>query len=262
MTPGQRFKASFFKSLPIAAGVLFGLLVVRPPAFLQALGWPLYAIAGFLLVVFLVGLVVMLVAANLPSKLELREREGSLLPGAVGSLVSNLRALGFVDVGPPRELATTPPAMLIAFTHKDHPIYATIFQPGHRATAPTFEMWSVLAGGRGSLTTFTTVGALTAPRTALRQIFPKAEPSEAFAKHKKALSALRARGISARAVSASTFEDDYRAAFFQLRGEFFRRPIRNAFVTLWRSLSGKSAELGLVTERPHAAAAIDELASS
>ena len=262
MTAKERFKTSFFKVLPMGAGVLLGVLIVKPPPALARLGWPLYVLGGVLLVAFLVGLVVLLVAANLPQKLVLRLRTDLALPGQLGALVSQLRGLGFRDVGPSYEVAITPPATLVGLIDKDGVIYASVFQPGARGAAPAFDFVSLLAQGRGSLTSAETPLAASLPprELALRQIFPGKSVADVLARHRTSLSVLRARGVEVREVSPDTFETDYRAAFVELRRAFVRRTVRNAFVTLWRSVTRRTPERGSVSEQPRCAAAIEVLA--
>jgi hypothetical protein len=80
-----------------------------------------------------------------------------------------------------------------------------------------------------------------------------------FQQHRHGLQYLRARGLAAKAVSASTFRGDFQASFRRQREAFLASPLRGAAVTLWRAATGRTPHLGPIARQAAARATIQEL---
>lgn len=255
VTPSERFKTSFFRTMPIAAGAALGLVIVRPPAFLAALGWGMYVVAALLAFCVVVGLVVVLVAANLPAKVELTPEPGRALTGDLGVLVAEVRKLGFRDVGPSLRVSLMPPATLVGFLHERGQTYASVFLPGARGASPTYDFVSMLGGGRGGLTSAESplAGALPVRPGSLRQLFPKRNMAEVWRRHQEAVAYLRQQGVAIDAPSAEAFAEEYRVAYASMRKAFFAHTLRNSLVTLWRAATKTTPELRSIIGRTNLA---------
>jgi len=120
---------------------------------------------------------------------------------------------------------------------------------------------SILDGDRGGLTSGAEpAGALVpAASGSLRQVFPMADVEQVLRRHREGLQYLRARGLSAKAVSATTFRRDFATSFRRQREAFLAAPLRGAAVTLWRAATGRTPHVGPIAQQAAARAVIQEL---
>jgi hypothetical protein len=259
----ERVQAAFFKVLPIGCGLILGWLIVSPPAFLRSLGWASYlvmAVLGFLMLLGVVGLIVL---ANLPAKVRIVPAPDAPLGPELRTIAEKERALGFLDVGPPMRVGLSPPALLLAFVHRKDPVYATAFRPEAAGAKVAFDFVSILEGGRGALTSAETPNAavLPTPPGGLRQVFPQAYVETVFERHQEALAWLHRQGVTPRAVSAGTFAEDLQRSLAAQRKSFLAAPLRTTLVVLWRSLTKRHPDLGSIESRPGARRVVEWLAA-
>jgi len=229
----------------MAIGVLLGFLALHPPGWLRALGPFRYAAMAAVVLLLLVGFVALLIASNLPADVKMVPSQASLPPGMV-SLEGEFRALGFVPVGPPLEVGTAPPALVQAFVHDEARAYGTVFRTGTLPARVAFDCFSLLAGGRGGLSSGAERGGAVLPAGpgSLSQIIPGASVARLFAVHRRALEFLCVRGLVARPVSAATFETDFRNGLARQRRSFLRAPLRSAVIAIWRTATRTTPHLG------------------
>jgi len=247
--------------LPIVVGIALGLLLVRAPAALRSLGPASIVVAAGLVFLLLVVFTAWMIGRNLPAQIGLRPRLEGSVPPEVRALVDAYRALGFVPAGPPREAGVMPPALLVPLVHDAERCYGTVFRTTTVPAKTSFDVVSILEGDRGGLTTGPDPAGATLPAAPgeLRQVFPGARVEELFARHREALAFLRSRGLAARAVSAATFEADFRGAFARQRRAFRAAPLRWAVIAIWRSATRRTPHVGPLAAQKLAARQLQEL---
>jgi hypothetical protein len=120
---------------------------------------------------------------------------------------------------------------------------------------------SILDSGRGGLTSMAEPAgaAIPAPPGSLRQVFPHADLEAAWRGHREGIDWLRQRGLPARAVTATTFVPDFREGFARQRRAFLAAPLRTAIVAFWRAATGRTPEIGPLSEQSGAEAAVQAL---
>jgi hypothetical protein len=248
----DRFKASFFKALPIGIGVLIGWFLVYPPDFLRALGWGAYAVTGLLAVLLLLSAVALSILANLPATLHLRDAPEVLPSREIQHLLANYELLGFVQVGPPRQAALSPAALVYLFRHEKEPIVGTVFQPQVVAAKPAFDFVSILPDGRGGLTSSATVQAATLPTApgSLRQIIAGADVETLLKAHRRALRRLRDLGVAAELVAADELVPLLQRAIAKQRQAFLGSPLRTTVTALWRTVRKRSPDACSLDDQP------------
>ena len=249
--------------LPIVVGIALGLLLVRAPAALPSLGPAALVIAAALVVLLLVAFTAWMIGRNLPAEIAIRPLPEGAVPPDVRALVDAYRALGFAPAGPPREVGVSPPALLVPLVHDAEHCYGTVFRTSTVPAKTSFDVVSILGGDRGGLTTGPDPAGATLPAAPgeLRQVFPGARAADLFARHREALAFLRSRGLAARAVSAATFEADFRAAFARQRIAFRAAPLNWALVAIWRSATRSSPHTGPLAGQKIAERQLRELAT-
>jgi hypothetical protein len=252
---------SLSRFLPILVGLALGYLLVSPPEGLERLGpWRWLAVPALVLL-GLLALTAYQLSANLPADPPLEPAPESDVAEDLRSLCSRFEARGFQRIGPAMTVGISPPALMVAFVHEAERTYATAFRTGTVPSKTAFDCVSILDGERGGLTTGAErSGAATpAARGSFRQVFPGAGVEQVFDRHRQALQHLRSRGLSAKAVSASTFHHDFALSFRRQREAFLAAPLRGAAVTLWRAATGRTPHLGPIASQAAAQATLREL---
>jgi hypothetical protein len=231
----------------MAIGLLLGLLALYPPEWLRVLGPFRYAGMAVLVYILLTGFVALLIASNLPADVKMAPTQVSL-PPEMAALASEYQTLGFVPAGPPQEVGIAPPALVQAFVHESARVYGTVFRTGTIPARIAFDFFSLIADGRGGLSSGAERGGAVLPAGpgSLSQILPGASVAQLFAAHLRALDFLRLRGLSAQAVSAATFEADFRAGLARQRRTFLAAPLRNAATAIWRTATRTTPHLGVI----------------
>jgi hypothetical protein len=252
---------SLSRFLPILVGLALGYLLVSPPDALERLGPWRWLVVLALVLLGLLAFTAYQLSANLPAEPPLEPASESEVTGDVQGLCARLEALGFQRIGPPTTVGISPPALMVAFVHEAERSYATAFRTGTVPRKTAFDCVSILDGDRGGLTTGAEAAgaAIPAARGALRQVFPGAGVEEVFDRHRQALPYLRARGLSARTVSASTFRRDFALSFRRQREAFLAAPLQGAAVTLWRASTGRTPHLGPIASQAVARTTIRDL---
>ncbi len=249
-----------FKFLPILVGGALGWLLMAAPDWLRALGSSRFLVVGLGVFVLLVVFVAMTIASNLPADIALEPIPDTDL-GALAPLVQGYEGAGFVPAGVPLRAGVAPPALLVPLVHTDGRSYATVFRTGTVPSKTSFDVVSILWGGRGGLTTSPTPAGTTLPAAPgqFRQVFPDAPPATLFEHHVAGLSFLEARGLPIRKVSAQTFAADFKAAVAAQRVHFLSRPLRHSIVAIWRSATRLSPHMGPIARQPLARRQLERL---
>jgi hypothetical protein len=247
--------------LPILVGLVLGYLLMSPPDWLTPLGpWRWLAVVAIVLL-GLLAFTAWQLSANLPADPPLKPAAEAEVSGELQSLCARFEALGFQRVGTPLTVGITPPALMMAFVHEAERSYATAFRTSTVPPKTAFDCVSILEGDRGGLTTGAEPAGAVIPAAcgSLRQVFPRAGVEQVFEHHRQGLQHLRSRGLSAKAVSASTFARDFALSFRRQREAFTASPLRGAAITLWRAVTGHTPHIGPIASQAVAQSTIREL---
>lgn len=246
--------------LPILFGLALGLFLVNPPDLLIRLGFIGRAAHGFLILGLFLGFVGLTVVKNLPESCELTPISGSL-PSPLRDYAERFERLGFVPTGPPLNVGIAPPASLVAYVHPDHKTYGSAYRTHTIPPRTSFDFVSVLAGGAGGLTSNTLRAGAILPLGpgGLRQVIEATSVEELFSHHVDAVDFLQDSGIEVKAVSAETFDTDFRRAILFQREAFVRNLPLNTLITVWRHVSRRNPHVGRLDEQAHARRQIAEL---
>ena len=253
-------KDNIAKVLPFVVGGFIGWLLFNPPAFLGPPGplrTALLAAAGFML---LVAFIVYSIAASVPADIGISPHAGPVDAGIL-SLAERMRALGFVEAGPPLRVEIKPEVTLVPFVHPFEPVYATAFRTGTVPAVTAFDFVSILDGFRGGLTTSADPrgGTLPAGPGAFRQIRDGASVEAAYRLHLEGVAWLRSRGLGVKKVSAQEFSADFKAAMKKQHDGFRSAPVRHALIALWRTVSKRHPHNGPLASQPGAEVQVREL---
>ena len=253
-------KDNIAKVLPFIVGGFIGWLLFNPPAFLGPPGplrTALLAAAGFML---LVAFIVYSIASSVPADIGISPLAGPVDAG-IGALAGRMRALGFVEAGPPLRVEIKPAVTLVPFVHAGEPVYATMFRTGTVPAVTAFDFVSILDGFRGGLTTSADPrgGTLPAGPGAFRQIRDGASVEAAYRLHLEGVAWLRSRGLGVKKVSAQEFAADFKAAMKRQHDGFRSAPVRHALIALWRTVSKRHPHNGPLASQPGAEPQVREL---
>jgi hypothetical protein len=127
---------SFYKYMPILWGAFLGWLLFNPPAWFQALGPLAWVINAALCALLLLGVVPLIILANLPAELKTHAMGEHELPAAIHALRDQFLHLGFRQVGPPLKVEMAPAAIVVGFIHATEPVYGTVYQTTTIAVEP------------------------------------------------------------------------------------------------------------------------------
>jgi len=173
-------------------------------------------------------------------------------PG-VRRLLDAVAELSFEPVGPARRADDPARMVLWGHAHRALAVYATVFDADSPYGGRTAcDIVSPLAADRGVLITASEAweGVMPPYPGEFRQILPGTAPAELLEAHLAALEFLSSRGLTARAVSAASWEPDLRAVEGHRRRHFLRRPMANSALVIWRVLRGTAPHLGPLAAQP------------
>lgn len=253
-------KDSLAKVLPFVVGGLIGWFLFHPPERLLPrgpLGTIVLVATAFVL---LVAFIVYSISASVPADVRLVPHQGAVDP-SMARLAERIKALGFVEAGPPCRVEMKPAATLAPFAHASEPAYATVFRTGTVPAVTGFDFVSILDGFRGGLTTSADPrgGTLPAGPGAFRQISEGGGIEAAWRLHLDGVAWLRSRGLTAKKVSAQEFAADFRQSIARQREGFRSAPIRHALIALGRTISKRHPHNGPLAGQPTAEAQVREL---
>lgn len=253
-------KTTIVKVLPIVVGVALGWLLMAAPEWLRDLGPWRFPLVGAGVLVLLVGFVAMTIASNLPADIALEPLPGADV-GPLDALLHGYESVGFERAGTPLRAGVSPPALLVPLVHRDGRSYATVFRTDTVPAKTSFDVVSILEGGRGGLTTSPTAAGTTLPAAPgeLRQVFRDAPPATLAERHAEAVSYLERRGLPLKRVSAQAFAADFKAAIAAQRANFLAHPLRASAVAIWRSATHLTPHLGGIASQPFAQRQIERL---
>ena len=252
---------SLSRFLPILVGLVLGYLLMSPPEWLAPLGPWRWLAVGVIVLLGLLAFTAWQLSASLPADPPLEPAAEAEVSGELQGLCARFEALGFQRIGTPLTVGIVPPALMVALVHESERSYATAFRTSTVPPKTAFDCVSILDGDRGGLTSGAErAGAvIPAARGSLRQVFPGSGVERVFQQHRQGLQYLRARGLPAKAVSASTFRGDFATSFRRQREAFLAAPLRGAAVTLWRAATGRTPHVGPIAQQAVARATIQEL---
>lgn len=234
-------KDTFFKVMPWIAGMVLGWMLWHPPAWLESLG-PLAFVVNFGLVgLLLIGVVSMVIIANLPSQVEMIPVDEGTVQAELRQLGDRFEQLGFRQAGPPRRVKIAPSAIVLGYVHETEPVYGTAFRTETIPAKLCCDVVSILHGDKGGLTTNADPAGAALPEGdgGLRQVFPGEQLEELYRKHLDGIAYLHDRGIDCRPVSADMFPRDLALGIGRQRDVFTASPLRGTLVTLWRAATKK-----------------------
>jgi hypothetical protein len=228
---------TFYKVMPWIAGGLLGWMMWHPPAWLEALGPLAWLVNLGLVGLLLVGVVAIVIIANLPSRLEMTPVGDSDVHAELRELGRGFEQLGFRPAGPARRVKIAPAAIILGYVHESEPVCGTAFRTETLPAKMCCDFVSILHGEKGGLTTNTDPAGAALPGGdgGLRQVFPGESLEGLFRKHLDGIAYLRERGIHCRPVSADTFPQDLAFGMGKQREVFTASPLRGTLVTLWRA---------------------------
>jgi len=252
---------SLSRILPILVGLVLGYLLMSPPDWLAPRGRWRWLVVGAVVLLGLLAFTAYQLSASLPADPLLEPAAEAEVSGELQNLCARFEAVGFRRIGTPLTVGVSPPALMVAFVHEAERAYATAFRTSTVPPKTAFDCVSILDGDRGGLTTGAEPAgaAIPAARGSLRQVFPKASVEQVFERHRQGLHHLGSRGLSAKAVSPSTFRRDFAQSFRRQREAFLAAPLRGAAVTLWRAGTGLTPHIGPIATQAAAQATIREL---
>jgi hypothetical protein len=257
----ERLKHRIVSLLPYAVGLVLGWLLFYPPETLAPLGPWRYLVAAGLVLLLLIAFTAAQLATNLPDPLTLAPAREEDVPPDLRELAARLEALGFVPAGPPYDVGVRPPAVLLPFVHEAERSYSTVFRTRTLPPKTVFDFVSILDSGRGGLTSMAerAGAAIPAAPGSLRQVFPHADLEATWRGHREGLDWMRQHGLPARAVTPATFVPDFRESFARQRRAFLAAPLRTAVVAFWRAATGRTPDLGPLSEQSGAGARLQAL---
>ncbi len=253
-------KDSIAKYLPIVIGGIIGWLLFNPPEWFALRGplrWVVMITVAFVL---LLAFIVYSISASVPADVGLAPYSGPLDASITGHF-EKLKALGFSEAGSPCLIDIRPSVTLVPFVHASEPVYATVFRTGTMPAVTAFDFVSILDGFRGGLTTSADArgGILPAGPGEFRQIDSGGGIESIYRLHLEGVGWLRARGLTAKRVSAQEFTADFKKAMARQREGFRSAPIRHALIALGRTLFKLQPHNGSLASQPAAASQVREL---
>ena len=253
-----------FKTMPWIAGLLLGWMIWNPPVWLQSLGPLAFVLNLGLVGLLLIGVVSIVIIANLPARVEMSPVRESDVHAELRELGRRFEKLGFQPAGPPRRVKIAPSAIVLGYVHESEPVYGTAFRTETIPAKLCFDFVSILHGEKGGLTTNADPGGAALPEGdgGLRQVFPNESLETLFRKHLDGIAYLRDRGIQCRAVSADLYPQDLTWAIGKQRKIFTASPVRGTLVTLWRAATKRVPFIGPLRDQPVAQGQIARLLAS
>ena len=246
----RRVKANLLKVFPYLFGFALGWLLMNPPECFRALGAARYLVVALLCFGLLVGVLMMLISANLPADLQVTPAPDLPL-GDLQPLADQVLALGFAAAGPPLRVGVSPPGIILPYCHDAWATYAMIFKTGTVPAKISYEFVTMLEKDDGSLTSSAAAAADVFPLMPgeRRQVFPDATVEALFQQHAAAVTWLHDQGHYRRAVNPETFIPDMKAAFAKKRKHFFSSPLRMTLSVLVNSAAKKVPHRGPLSEQ-------------
>ncbi len=245
---------------PILLGLVLGWLIVNPPEFLGASPMVRIGATLVLVAVALLASIVALAAGSLPADPEIAVAPEEPLTG-MQHLVSAYQTLGFFPAGPPVKVEIKPPAVLLPLFHQEARTYGSVYRTTTMPPKVSYEFVSILEGDRGGLTTSPALEGASMPAAPgeLRQVFPKADPAALYRYHLDAIAFLEKRGLRMRQVAVHTFVNDVKSSMVEKRQTFFKAPVTNSLITLWRVATKQVPETGPLQAQVGAQKVIEDL---
>lgn len=251
------------KILALAFGAVFGWLILNPPNWPVPTGLPGVLIVLAVLAAILMVSVIFSIGMSLPKDITLHPYGGPFDP-SVDDLAREIKNLGFIEIGEPLVVGIRPPAIMRAFIHNGEPVYATVFRTGTVPGVTAFDFVSIFARTTGGLTTNATWRGGTLPSTpgSFRQILQNATPRQAFEAHRTGARWLSDRGLRMKSLSAEGFPADFIGALGRQREAFRASPVGFAAIGLWRTITRRVPDRGLLSAQKRADDRVRRLVSS
>lgn len=240
-----------YRWLPIVVGAVIGFLLVSPPelpSIPPAMGYTLVAAA--LLAAFL-GFLMLVISGSLPAHVELEPVDESRLNARMEDLREEYAAVGFEQAGPPLEVGTSPPALLVPLVRHDGAAYGAVYRTKTSPPKTGCDIVSYFDDDESGLTTGNMLegGCMPQPPQSFMQLFPQSSVEELWNEHVRALEFLRDRNLDLRRLTAEELPHDFREALARQRRHFFSRPFRNLLTILWRSTIHRNPCVGPLEEQ-------------
>lgn len=186
----------------------------------------------------------------LPERVEYVAAREDDVPPEARDVVLHYEALGFERVGAPMWVKLNPVVILVGMVHRGEAMFGTVYQ----TTTPrltVFDFVTMLEVEGAGLTSSAHVYAGTQPAAPgdLRQIFPGLDAPAVFERHRQGVAFLQRKGIRPwKAVTADLdlFQELLRASLARARKTFLKAPVRNTLIAVWRTVSKRVPQIGLL----------------
>jgi hypothetical protein len=229
-------RETFFKLLPYLTGACLGWLIFFPPAAFPAPGPWRPLVMGALLIVGLLATTGLHMALGLPKDVRI-ERVVESPPADVEALLQQYRALGFEAVDPPLRLYLRPAAMMWVMANRQLGCWGTVFSTGTVPRRVGYDVFSIIEGDRGQLSSVADSGAAVFPLPPghFKQVFPGAPPKHLLEYHRRSQEHLMRLGARFEAPGPVDLPERVRRSLDVQRRVIAANPLRAAAVTLWRA---------------------------
>jgi hypothetical protein len=230
-----------FKLLPYGTGALIGYLLFASPQWLVDLGPLRWLVVGAAFALFLLAAVGMQLAVGLPENVGVEPHDETPRDDE-RLLARRFENLGFEHVGAPLKIELRPAARMQVLADLESGCWATVFATTTLPRKVGCDVFSVIEGERGSLTTLADPNGAVLPLApgSFRQVFAGATPDELVRRHLEAVVYLNARGVRFETPTGDDLPAKIRRSIATQRRTVMANPIRASIVTLWRALSKRS----------------------
>ena len=174
------------------------------------------------------------------------------VPPEVDDIVREYEDLGFERAGPPLRVGLPNPAVLVPLLHATEGMLATAYRLDAKPSPKLgYDVIHILDAPESGLTTCMdhSAGVLPAPRGGLRQIFPRATPSELVDRHRAALRFVESRRLGRMHAAPSAVAHLIKRSFALQRRAFLDSPVAGTFTALWRVITKRNPHLGALADQ-------------
>ena len=231
----------FFKLLPYILGVLLGLLITSPPDSFQAFGPWRHLLVVAILVVGLLAVTGLQMAIGLPRDVNV-EPLAEPVPSDVAALVDRFRAAGFELVIPLLRVDIRPAGTLTILANHREQCWGSVFATGTVPRRVGYDVYSVIEGERGTLTSLSDPGGAVLPLSpgCFKQVFLGASPAMLLARHCEAQAYLMTRGVRFEPPGPQDIPARIRRSINAQRQVIAANPLKAAALVLWRAATKRT----------------------
>jgi len=226
----------FFKMLPYLLGGFLGFLITFPPDSFLALGPWRPLILACIVIVGLLAVTGLQLAISLPRDVNVEPLAETLAPD-VAALIHQYRAIGFELVIPLLRVDIRPSGTLSIMVNRSAGCWGSVFVTGTVPRRVGYDIYSIIEGERGSLTSLAEPGAAVLPLApgCFKQVFHGATPEVLLARHREAQAFLSERGVRFDPPGPQDVPARIRRSLNTQRQIIAANPLKAAALVLWRA---------------------------